>query len=322
MSTSSVRPAREAKRKATYEEPPDIEAEVYTPIVKKRKVVVTGRSGSAPPMGKDVNGKNTLIYQPGGTMPAFHSYVEDISMDTDWNDTSKKGIRLAYKGLDPGKPSQMQGLFIEDPAITGHTGSELPKHLEKVKTDMLANIKKTSATEATGEAAAAFAMCKEPEYSGFVMKWGAHLHSGAGLDQIWHKPTPGDPEHPNGIYMIVEAKGVDATTSNTRFGPPPDIQQQMSIGWIGHNVATMIRNEHKPAIQLASDVGMEEELKGGKPYYAGYGGASKNYYKCRFQAKKRKALLKGLVVQAGWTPAGGFTYGLTEYDYGNISGSK
>jgi hypothetical protein len=179
-----VVPTRKRKFTGSYQEPPDIDPEIYVPQPKIARIVVTGRSVSAPPDGAQ------LIYLAGTVAtPAFHRHVVDITTDAKWNST-KKAIRLAYLAMDPTQPNDMQGLYINDPAIKGHPCTEVPKHLNAVRMAMEANNKQTDATEATGEAAAAFAMCKHPTFSGSVMKWGMHVHSGAGLDQIWHNPTP------------------------------------------------------------------------------------------------------------------------------------
>lgn len=248
-----------------------------------------------------------LCYNSGPKMPAFHSHLEDVSKSTAWNDSTQRAIRLPYYSLNPSNLGKMEGILITHPAITGSTCTQLPSHLEKITADMVANVKDTSATEATGEAAAALYICTR--YGGAQMLWGAHVHSGAGIDQIWHCAST-DPRYPKGRYIVVEAKGVGAQLSNKNDADIPlAIQQQMSFGWIGHNLAKMRRKKHGAAIRLMKDVGLKEELDGDdNPFYFQFNKRPTSYYKCRHNPAKQQAELRAVVVEAMWTMAGQFHY--------------
>jgi hypothetical protein len=136
-------------------------------------------------------------------------------------------------------------------------------------------------------------------YPGAKMKWGRHVHSGAGIDQIWKQE--GSPA----TYYIVEAKGPGEQLRDNKHGPPPAIQEQMSLGWVMHNLVTMARQddaEYQIARDLMDDLGLQEALNArGGPYYEGYGGASKNYYACNYDASRKTARLIGVVITASWT---------------------
>jgi hypothetical protein len=311
--TEFARPSRKRKAVSYVEEvePPPSEADYVQPSTAKRqRTTIRGRSGSAPPLVMK-DGELVLCYGSGPPMPAFHQLITDVSKSTSWNDPAKKAIRLPYYSLDPGEPDEMQGVMIEDPAITGSTCTELPLHLAKIQTDLTANIKTTSATEATGEAAAALCVCRR--YPSAQMLWGAHVHSGAGIDQIWHLASSNPVLYPKGKYIIVEAKGVGAALANKNDPDiPPAIQQQMSIGWVYHNLVTMERQNHAAAKKLMKDIGLTEELVSGNPFYYQYNKRPKSYYNCQHNASKQKAELWGLVVEASWTMAGQFNYKIVQ----------
>jgi hypothetical protein len=99
------------------------------------------------------------------------------------------------------------------------------------------------------------------------------------------------------------------------MGPPPAVQMQMSIGWVYHNLATMVRNGHAAAVDLMNDVGLTELLLNGGPYYANFGGVMKSYYSCQHTRANHKAKLRGVVVNATWSAAGQFGYSFTLQDY-------
>jgi hypothetical protein len=323
--TCCGKPMAPAKAKARYAPQPTLIQRVRKPArpkVRTRKVLRTAprkfhllhkRSASAPLLS--VKGKFKLN-------APFAQLVLDIAKENDWYDASKKGIRLAYENLDPvnGK-GQVQGLFITDPAVVNHPSPQLHLHLEQLAVETMENHKTTDATEATGEAAAAFAICKLPQYSGFLMYWGKHLHSGAGIDQIWYNPTAPALNRPKGTYLIVEAKGVNAQLGDDSHAPPA-VGKQMSTGWIYNNLAMMARNGHQIAIDLMNDVGLTEEYQLGSdptmqvPYYYAWGGASKSYYSCKHDPLAQQAVLKKVVVEAQWKLGGGFTYKV--YDQKNI----
>ncbi len=299
------------RKRATYEEEdePQISPDDYVQpsAPKQPRTTIKGRSGSAPPLVAQSNGSMVLCYNSTTAMPAFHSYLPDVSKSKRWNDNSRKAIRLPYYSLNPSAIGQMQGIFVSDPAITGSTCTQLPLHLAKLQADMEANIKNTSATEATGEAAAAMYICKK--YGGAKMLWGAHVHSGPGIDQIWHTVST-NPQYSKGKYIVVEAKGVGAQLSYKNDQDiPPDIRQQMSLGWIYDNLVTMQRQNYQAAIKLMKDVGLTELLDGkGNPFYFQYNKRPTSYYKCAHNPATQKAELWAIVVEAMWTTAGQFSY--------------
>lgn len=300
------------RKRATYEEEdePEISPDDYVQprAPKQPRTSIRGRSGSAPPVVAQSDGSIVLCYKSTTAIPAFHRYLPDVSKSKRWNDSSQKAIRLPYYSLDPSAQGQMQGVIIKDPAITGSTCTQLPLHLAKLKADMEANVKNTSATEATGEAAAALYICKR--YGGARMLWGAHVHSGPGIDQIWHTLSTNPVQYPKGKYIVVEAKGVGAQLSYKNDQDiPPDIRQQMSLGWICDNLVTMKRQNRKAAIDLMKDVGLVEQLDSkGNPFYFQYNKRPTSYYKCRHDPASQQAELWAIVVEAMWSPAGQFTY--------------
>ena len=138
--------------------------------------------------------------------------VPDVRVYGRFFDPAVGGIRLPYANLIASRPELVPSLWIKHPAILTSPDRELHNHFEHLACEMLVNWKGTDATEATGEAAAAFAVATEPQFAGYRMLWGKHMHSGAGIDQIYYNPTDdgGSGDRPDGTYLIVEAKGVGA----------------------------------------------------------------------------------------------------------------
>ncbi len=299
------------RKRTTYEEEdePEISPDDYVQpsAPKQPRTSIRGRSGSAPPLVAESDGSMVLCYDSTTPMPAFHRRVPDVSKSKRWKDSTRKAIRLSYYSLDPSAQGQMEGIFIDHPAITGSTCTQLPLHLAKLQADMEANIKNTSAMEATGEAAAALYICTV--YGGAQMLWGAHVHSGPGIDQIWLAVSM-NPQYPQGRYIVVEAKGVGAKLSYKNDQDiPPDIRQQMSLGWICDNLVTMQRQNHQAAIKLMKDVGLTEQLDAkGNPFYYQYNKRPTSYYKCRHDPTSQKAELWAIAVEAVWTQSGQFGY--------------
>ena len=259
-------------------------------IVKAPRTV--GRSMSAPPINwKPPSGSGQIIYPDVTSVPATD----------DWKDRAKKRIRLVYPKLDPNGGST-QGILITDPVITSSTDTEMLQHFEAITDSMMAYQSSNQITEATGEAAAALAMCKR--FPNARMQWGMHVHSGAGIDQIWKE----DAAFGTCIYYIVEAKGVGATLTYKTFGPPDEIKQQMSLGWILDNLVRMSHqtgSEYAIAAEILKAMGLTEALNSsGGPFYENFGGVSKSYYACSYNPMKRTASLIGVVITASWTPSG------------------
>jgi hypothetical protein len=267
-------------------------------VTKKAKTVVrtvraAGRSFSAPPVGwKPPKGSGQVIYPDVTGLPATDP----------WMDPAQKGIRLVYPKLDPTGGST-QGLFIPDAAITSSTDVEMHQHFEAITDSMMAYQSSNQITEATGEAAAALAMRRR--FPSAKMQWGMHVHSGAGIDQIWKQDATFGKA---AIYYIVEAKGIGATLTFKTFGPPDEIKQQMSLGWILDNLVRMSRQdgaEYAIAAEVLKALGLAEKLNSsGGPYYENFGGVSKSYYACSSDPMKKTAGLIGVVITASWTLSG------------------
>jgi hypothetical protein len=248
---------------------------------------IAGRSVGGPPVG----------YTPRvGSGQVIYPDVTQTTPSDPWNDQVRKKVRLIYPKLDP-NGGNYQGLLITDSSITSGTDTELALHFNAITQNMMAKQSSSQITEETGEAACAMQMVKR--YPGAKMKWGRHVHSGAGIDQIWKQE--GDPV----TYYIVEAKGPGEQLRDNQHGPPPAIQEQMSLGWVMHNLVTMARQageEYQIARDLLDELGLQERLnERGGPWYEAYGNASKSYYACNYDPAFKSARLIGVVITASWT---------------------
>ncbi|MDZ7714330.1 MAG: hypothetical protein U5L06_15085 [Rhodovibrio sp.] len=175
-------------------------------------------------------------------------------------------IRLAY--FDMTGTKKAEGLVISpnvtDPCLTAHY-QKATKMMTRPKTN-------TDATEATGEIAAAYAIGQDPQYAGFVMKWGLGQHAGAGIDQIWKRS-----DSTSITYLIVEAKGPGQSLRYDRFAPS-GVDTQMSKGWIVDRLARMQSGQGAAlAGKIFKRMGArsfvpshysQQALGGGKSYYA------------------------------------------------------
>ncbi len=295
-------------RDAAFVDPSTVSKDLFSQRVgKKAKVAISGpktvgRCGSAPPLGWT---------PPQNSGQTVFPDVTKTTMADAWGDPNKKGIRLVYPNLVM-NGGNYQGLLIADNAITSSSDAQLHQHLDAVKESMMIKQDTRQITEATGEAATALAMVKR--FPGAKMKWGMHVHSGAGIDQIWVDPSAQ-------AYYIVEAKGVGAGLTTGKMGPPPEICDQMSLGWVLDNLARMARQpgpEYEIAREVLDAMGLEETTnKNGGAFYANYGGASKNYYACSFDPNGKSADMFGVVVNAIWN-ASGLSYVVTDiFNYGN-----
>lgn len=256
---------------------------------KARVARIVGRSASAPPLG--------------WTPPRGAVTIPDVTQTTDaaWTAPKATGLKLVIPNLD-GKGGNYQGLFLPFPEIASSTDTQLHSHLEAITESMMSYQSSNQITEAVGEATAALAMRRR--FPAAEMRWGFHTHSGPGIDQIWEEVDMTG----SSTYYIVEAKGVGAQLTFKTHGPPPEIQQQMSVGWVLHNLVTM-SNQPDEEYEIARTILYEMCLKeatnsSGGAYYSGYGGASKNYYACARDKGASTAKLYGVVVTALWSPTG------------------
>ena len=302
--------AGKRKRDDGYVDPTTVSEDQFNARVSKKAKTLApapqtaGRCGSAPPLGWKPQQKSGQLLFPD---------VTQTTMKDAWGDPNKKGIRLVYPNL-VSNGGNYQGIFIPDNAITSSTDMQLHQHLEAVKDSMMVYQSPNQITEATGEAATALAMLKR--FPGAKMRWGMHVHSGPGIDQIWMLPSKTWP-----IYYIVEAKGVGAKLTYKNIGPPPEIKQQMSLGWVLDNLVRMSRQDGEEfdiASEILDAMGLAEVgNRGGKSYYANYGGGMKSYYACSFDPREQTADLYGVVVNAIWNPSG-LDFVVTDlYNYGN-----
>jgi hypothetical protein len=107
-----------------------------------------------------------------------------------------------------------------------------------VKANMLIHQNPRQITECTGEAVTALAMLKT--FPAAKMCW-ACIVTPAQASTRYGNAAMGSPT----TYYIVEAKGVGATLTYKTHGPPSEIKQQMSLGWVLDNLIRMKRNNRK-----------------------------------------------------------------------------
>ena len=268
------------------------------PVKKKSKVHAGGgaRSSAAPPLV----GVPTII---ADNTP--HTTYYDDTADAGWQDTSTTKIRLAYEDLDPNTQG-MQGILIVRPEINGYVASfgngKLKAHFEAVATLMDFNVTNTSAAEGTGEAAAALGVVVRFANT-YKMRWGRSQHAGAGVDQIWSKPTAGGTK-----YLIVEAKGPGQSCTNDPFQPPL-IGNQMSKEWIVDRLAKMSNAGHAVATNILTELGLTTFAQ-----FPNYNGAPTSYYGIQnYNAAARTAKLRSVVITANWTNMGGLSWIVSGY---------
>jgi DNA-directed RNA polymerase subunit RPC12/RpoP len=268
------------------------------PVRKKAKfrASVGGRSGAAPPLlcVPDIIIDNTP-----------HTTYYDDSADAGWQNTSSTKIRLAYEDLDPATQG-MQGMVIVRGEIGGYAGAfgagKLKEHFEAVADLMEANITGTSAAEGTGEAAAALGVVVYFANT-YKMRWGRAQHAGAGIDQIWSKPTAGGTK-----YLIVEAKGPGQTCTIDNF-QPGSIGTQMSKAWIIDRLAKMSQAGHNLATKILNELGLTVYVQ-----YPNHSGGIISYYGIQnYNAVARTAKLRSVVITAKWTNMGGLSYVISGY---------
>jgi len=104
------------------------------------------------------------------------------------------------------------------------------EHFKECARFMLANHKRADATEGFGEICAAMYVLEN--YPGYKMIWGFHLHSGAGIDQIWKNEKKKK-------YLIVEAKGVGIDLKPASQFVETIDDRQMGLEWVGDRLFRM-----------------------------------------------------------------------------------
>lgn len=260
---------------------------------------VNGRCPSAPPV-------STV------TMPAHGKTIVTTLTDPAWTSATKSQVKLAYFRLD-GANDSMQGLIQNCLDIVGYLvtwggqAQALLDHFTEITAAMVKNHRLEEVTECTGEAAAAIGVL-DKYGSQYRMLWGFGQHSGAGIDQIWGKPNPnaGQPGEPDfSDYLIVEAKGVGQVLASKNY-VPPDIQDQMSKGWIVNNIERMVGNTGDAIARgIKDDIGLDIRVT-----WPNYNGASKSYYglPSGWGGKTGKATLHAQVYTAEWTSTGLLSY--------------
>jgi DNA-directed RNA polymerase subunit RPC12/RpoP len=250
-------------------------------------LVTPGRSAAAP----------VRTAWPGQMLSGHVTYVPNLT-DRLWTGAGTDTIRLAYRDLTPGS-GRLEGLLITCPEMSQSRSLQL--HYDTVRIQLVTATRPPAIAEATGEAAAALCILRRNSFTrgatqlqlaGFEMVWGMHVHSGAGIDQIWRR---------NNEFLIVEAKGPHQVLSPNLFMPPQF--EQMGLRWVMHNLETMSRNGHVIATDILSALGVTTGVR-----WPNYQGSSKNYYGVTAIARPAVGRLFGVVVTAVWQPDGMLGY--------------
>lgn len=255
-----------------------------TKVKPKYSVLHVGRSKSAPP----------VTTWPLPHMSLYVRYVRNTSLDPSWSTPGPADILLPFKHLDI-LYMGLQGLIIDFQPL-GQTPSARA-HFDAITSAMTTPKKNQDITEAVGEAAAAMAamtLCPK-----FELLWGFDVHSGAGIDQIWWNNDPANPS-----YVVVEAKGPNASLSSGALGNPPGYEQMEKL-WIIDRLAHMRSGKGaKVANQILNHLALD--ITAALP---NYGGASKTYHGCAAtKGKLPVGTLDGLTVTAQWQADGMLSY--------------
>ncbi len=246
---------------------------------------------------------------PGNNLNANVTHIPSL-INAAWTGAGPDKIRMAYQNLNPAS-GQMEGLMIDCPEAQGNAA--LTAHFLSVMMALSQPKKATDIAEATGEAAAALCILRKTnlqsggtnlKLAGFTMEWGMHVHSGAGIDQIWRRGNE---------YLIVEAKGPNQILSMNSFMPP--YFSQMSTRWIMHNLATMDRQGHTIAQDILNDLALVHNVR-----WPNHGGGSKNYYGVSASGGIGAGRLFGVVVTSVWKSDGMLDYVTSNFkQYTNLT---
>lgn len=193
--------------------------------------------------------------------------------------TAFTNARLTNKYLVGIYYSHFKKVFAEDLSgkITGRTDRKIVlRHFKSLYSDSLA-IKaknKTSGTEITGEYSTAKYMLSQ---QGYTLRLG--YAKGTGVDQIWQKGNE---------YLVVEAKGEGASLSMSNHG------MQMSTAWVEDRLIKLYNSSDPEKKALAKEMFKAADL-------------AVDTTSRRLTPKGVKAnpaAIRGLVVEANWTPTG------------------
>lgn len=190
-----------------------------------------------------------------------------------------KNARLANKYLVGIYYQHFNKVFAEDmrARIKGRGDKQLALlHFKSLYKDSVALTpqNKTGGTEITGEYATAKYMLNQ---QGYVLRLG--YAKGTGIDQLWQKGNE---------YLVVEAKGEGASLSMSNHG------MQMSKEWVEDRLIKLYNSADQDKKNLAIEIFNAADL-------------SVNTSKRTLTSKGIKAnpaTIRGLVVEANWTPSG------------------
>jgi hypothetical protein len=138
------------------------------------------------------------------------------------------------------------------------------------------------------------------------MKWGMHVHSGTGIDQIWKREGAKKNE-----YLIVEAKGPNASLKDVTPNAP-DKFEQMGIRWVMHNLIKMSKNNSDVANDILNELGLETGIRWPASSKNSRQGST-NYYGVIKASDHPQASLYGVVVQARWDKTGRLSYNSSKF---------
>lgn len=249
-----------------------------------RQAGLAGRAASAP----------VLTTWPPLGMHGSVTYFADIANDPNWQNGAADTIWLPFRMLDI-QSAGWQGLAEVVAGVDADQNAR--DHFDDVSGTLRAAYSGTRITEAVGEAAAA--ICILENYPGYQMIWGAHLHAGIGIDQIWRL----DNHNGSFDYLIVEAKGPGAGLIYSPFLPPN--YNQMELGWVINHLYSMDNNWHAAGQEIVANLGLHFAVA-----HRNYGGGTKSYYGLapNSQHLTRPSRVFGLVVTAQWGPNGCLRY--------------
>ena len=248
---------------------------------------MVGRASSAPPL---------TTWPPLG-MHGGVTYFADITIGTGWRGAAIDTVWMPFKLLDI-HGSQWQGI---SQVVAGADADVMARaHFDDVCHSLRTAYMSTRITEAVGEAAAAMYMLEN--HPGYQMTWGAHVHAGTGIDQIWQYT------HGNGIrdYLIVEAKGPGAALLFSPFLPTG--YNQMNPGWVINHLYSMSQNGHAAGQDIVARKGLVFAVA-----HPNYNGGSKSYYGLHHSSAHatRPGRVSGIVVTAQWRADGSLGYNAT-----------
>lgn len=248
---------------------------------------MVGRASSAPPL---------TSWPPMG-MHGGVTYFADITTDPNWRNGTADTVWMPFRLLDI---TGLQWQGISQVVAGADADAEARAHFDDVRLSLRTALVGTRITEAVGEAAAAMYVLEN--HPGYQMTWGAHVHAGTGIDQIWRYT------HGNGAcdYLIVEAKGPGATLLFSPFLPTG--YNQMEFGWVINHLHSMNQNGHAAGQDIVAKKGLVFAVA-----HPHYNGGSKSYYGLHPTSAHatRPSRVFGIVVTAQWRADGSLGYNAT-----------